>query len=135
VQEQLGNKRLTFHLCHGDFAPWNAQLVDGRLVLFDWEYADLEAPAAWDLFHFNVQKMRLLEGRGPIEIHKAVINGAVENHNIRTYLESVKIKVDILGPLFLLYLLEKLAFCISQENAGFHKVQFFATQVNLCLES
>jgi hypothetical protein len=135
VQERLGNKRLTFHLCHGDFAPWNAQLVNGRLVLFDWEYADVEAPAAWDLFHFNVQKMRLLEGRRPIEIHKAVINGAVENHNIRTYLESVKIKVDILGPLFLLYLLEKLAFCISQENAGFHKVQFFATQVNLCLES
>lgn len=135
VQERLGNNRLPFHLCHGDFAPWNAQLVNGRLILFDWEYADLEAPAAWDLFHFSVQKMRLLERRRPIEIHKAVINGVVENHSIRTHLESVNIKEDILRPLFLLYLLDRLAFCISQENAAFHKLQFFATQVNLCLES
>ena len=70
VEEWLGNTPLPFHYRHGDFTPWNAQLLNGYLFLFDWEYADLEAPSGWDLFHFSVQTLWLLEKRMPGEILK-----------------------------------------------------------------
>jgi hypothetical protein len=39
-------------LSHGDFTPWNTFFVDGRLYVFDWEYADHIYPAGYDLIHF-----------------------------------------------------------------------------------
>jgi hypothetical protein len=37
---------------HGDFTPWNTFLQDGRLYVFDWEYANLAWPVGFDLVHF-----------------------------------------------------------------------------------
>lgn len=37
---------------HGDFTPWNTFIVDKKLYVFDWEYADAQAPASNDLIHF-----------------------------------------------------------------------------------
>lgn len=39
-------------LSHGDFTPWNTFFVDGRLYVFDWEYADHIYPSGYDLIHF-----------------------------------------------------------------------------------
>ena len=39
-------------LVHGDFTPWNTFLQDGRLYVFDWEYANLAWPVGFDLVHF-----------------------------------------------------------------------------------
>lgn len=39
-------------LAHGDFTPWNTFLQDGRLYVFDWEYANLVWPVGFDLVHF-----------------------------------------------------------------------------------
>jgi thiamine kinase-like enzyme len=39
-------------LAHGDFTPWNTFLQDGRLYVFDWEYANLAWPVGFDLAHF-----------------------------------------------------------------------------------
>lgn len=39
-------------LCHGDFTPWNTFFVNGRLYVFDWEYARYNAPPGYDLIHF-----------------------------------------------------------------------------------
>jgi hypothetical protein len=36
VDECLGTGSLPFHFSHGDFAPWNARMLNGRLLLFDW---------------------------------------------------------------------------------------------------
>jgi hypothetical protein len=49
---------------HGDFAPWNTRVGDGRLYAFDWESAAWDAPIAWDLFHFHVQVASLLNKNG-----------------------------------------------------------------------
>lgn len=38
-------------LNHGDFTPWNTFLVNDRLYVFDWEYADIH-PIGSDLIHF-----------------------------------------------------------------------------------
>lgn len=37
---------------HGDFAPWNMRLAEGKIALFDWEYFLPEAPLGWDLLYF-----------------------------------------------------------------------------------
>ena len=39
-------------LAHGDFTPWNTFLQDGRLYVFDWEYAVFSWPVGFDLAHF-----------------------------------------------------------------------------------
>lgn len=39
-------------IAHGDFTPWNCFLQDGRLYVFDWEYAELAWPVGFDLAHF-----------------------------------------------------------------------------------
>jgi hypothetical protein len=39
-------------LSHGDFTPWNTFFASGRLYVFDWEYAELDCPAAIDVLHF-----------------------------------------------------------------------------------
>ena len=42
-------------IMHGDFAPWNTRVGNGRLFVFDWETAVWGAPILWDTFHFHVQ--------------------------------------------------------------------------------
>ncbi len=48
---------------HGDFAPWNTRRSAGRLVVFDWELAQWEAPSGWDRLHFLVQWDSLVQTR------------------------------------------------------------------------
>jgi peptidoglycan/xylan/chitin deacetylase (PgdA/CDA1 family) len=42
-------------ISHGDFAPWNTRVNQGKLLLFDWESSHPEAPTSWDIFHFGLQ--------------------------------------------------------------------------------
>jgi hypothetical protein len=50
-------ERLTVRcgISHGDFAPWNTRVQRGRLLSFDWESTNWEAPTSWDIFHFDLQ--------------------------------------------------------------------------------
>lgn len=48
-------------LCHGDFAPWNTRVLDGRLSVFDWESCEEGVPLGWDTFHFSVEVASLLK--------------------------------------------------------------------------
>ncbi len=67
ARENLSGESLRCGVSHGDFAPWNTRLGDGRLFLFDWESATWDAPNLWDSFHFEAQVRRLLKngnGRG-----------------------------------------------------------------------
>ncbi len=41
--------------CHGDFTPWNMFVENGRLFVFDWEYAHLTYPKGLDKCHFFTQ--------------------------------------------------------------------------------
>ncbi len=51
---------------HGDFAPWNMRVINGRIALFDWEYFMPEAPAGWDVFHYIARVAHLIHGK-PLE--------------------------------------------------------------------
>lgn len=52
VALHAGSTVLQWGAWHGDWTPWN-MLVDGpRVLLWDWERFEREAPAGMDLFHF-----------------------------------------------------------------------------------
>lgn len=60
AEHELRGKRILCGIMHGDFAPWNTRVENGRLYAFDWESAAWDAPILWDLFHFHVQVASLL---------------------------------------------------------------------------
>jgi peptidoglycan/xylan/chitin deacetylase (PgdA/CDA1 family) len=53
--QDVSQRTLRCGLSHGDFAPWNTRVADGKLLLFDWESAKWDAPTSWDVFHFGLQ--------------------------------------------------------------------------------
>lgn len=67
----LVDKRLsgyqTFSFYHGDFTPWNTYLnMEGKLELFDFEYARYTYPPMLDIFHFFTQ-VKLYESAQTVE--------------------------------------------------------------------
>jgi hypothetical protein len=60
AEQELGGATIPCGIMHGDFAPWNTRVENGRLYAFDWESAAWDAPILWDLFHFHVQVASLL---------------------------------------------------------------------------
>lgn len=60
----LQGKALHCAVMHGDFAPWNTRVRQNKLLMFDWESADWEAPVSWDIFHFQLQTAYFLQKKG-----------------------------------------------------------------------
>lgn len=83
-------------IMHGDFAPWNTRVGDGRLFVFDWESATCDAPIFWDGFHFRAQVASLLNK-----------NGGRGFPSSQTRIEKAT---------FLLYLLGSLCQCFEEED-------------------
>lgn len=50
--EQAPRLITSLGLSHGDFTPWNSFANEGRLYVFDWEYAGYDYPADYDFIHF-----------------------------------------------------------------------------------
>ena len=65
---------------HGDFAPWNMRVGDGRLALFDWEYFLPAAPAGWDLLYFIVRVENLIAKKPLERIWSKLEAGAYRDH-------------------------------------------------------
>jgi hypothetical protein len=61
LEKALGDKEITFALAHADFAPWNMVWKGKEVFIYDWESANLEAPAGIDLVHFLFQTGFLLK--------------------------------------------------------------------------
>ncbi|MBR3133117.1 MAG: hypothetical protein IKG42_03485 [Clostridia bacterium] len=54
IEERVENINI-FCVYHGDFTPWNIFEENGKIFLFDFEYASFEYPAYLDIFHFFTQ--------------------------------------------------------------------------------
>jgi len=65
-----------FSAAHGDFAPWNMRLADGRLSLFDWEYFLPQVPAGWDIVYFIFRVENLIKRLSLQQIWQAFGKGA-----------------------------------------------------------
>jgi hypothetical protein len=68
AKRELDGVMVPCGVAHGDFAPWNTRVGDGRLYVFDWESASWEAPASWDIFHFKTQVAALLNKKNNLHI-------------------------------------------------------------------
>ncbi|MGH9773802.1 MAG: hypothetical protein ACRD50_02520 [Candidatus Acidiferrales bacterium] len=97
AREALNGVMIPCGFTHGDFAPWNTCIRNGKLFVFDWESANWELPLAWDLFHFETQVECLLGKKGSAEAR----------HGLR---------VEKQKYLFVLYLLHSV--CDFVEEAG-----------------
>ena len=62
VARQLAGVRWTFGAWHGDLTPWNAEWVDGRLHIWDWERTGGPVPLGFDAIHAEFQVAHLRAG-------------------------------------------------------------------------
>jgi hypothetical protein len=74
ARQDLMKSTIFCGLSHGDFAPWNTRVGDGRLFVFDWESATDNTPLLWDRFHYHVQVASLLNKTSGVFIstHKSL---------------------------------------------------------------
>jgi thymidylate kinase len=123
VREQWKGQKVPLHFAHGDFVPWNAFRINARLYFYDWEYAQDEPSAGYDLFHFMVQTAWLVDSQRPQEIAAFVLKWADDAH-LSEYWERPMAKSKSLQALFELYLLDRLKFLLVAERNAPEKMQF-----------
>jgi hypothetical protein len=75
------NKPWPFTIAHGDFAPWNMRLIDGKIALYDWEYFLPLAPAGWDILYYIFREENLIKRQSLERIWRKFESG--------TYLEKI----------------------------------------------
>lgn len=68
VINKYGSKQVAYSAYHADFTPWNIFVEDGKLFVFDWEYAQLTYPPLLDRYHFFTQTAHFEKHWTPTEI-------------------------------------------------------------------
>jgi hypothetical protein len=63
IEAVHGAAELAFGTWHGDLAPGNTSLVDGRLHIWDWERSATGVPVGLDPIHFHYQLAAFANGR------------------------------------------------------------------------
>jgi len=125
--------RFPFHLCHGDLAPWNAKMIKNKLYLFDWEYSKKDAPVGWDLFHFIVQTLWLIEKRSALNICEAFKTGGEAEVWFHQYLQSIKVDKEFMYPSFLIYLLDRLSLYASEDLSCPKTISYLSKMLNILI--
>jgi thymidylate kinase len=88
---------------HGDCAPWNLLRSGPRWVLVDWEEASHDAPPLFDVLHYHVQSLILLERRSAEEILETLTNPNGRIHEtLDAYVSAAGLAVEdvtkFIGP-------------------------------------
>jgi hypothetical protein len=126
AERRLHGQTLPFHPYHGDFVPWNAQLVDGRLYLFDWEYAGEQGLPGYDLIHFLVSTWALVRRWKPARVVKEVLR-------LGSAWASTGVEPQAALPLLLLYLLERIIFYAPNDGPGVQQLERIEAMTSLCM--
>ncbi|RMF59466.1 MAG: hypothetical protein D6748_06325 [Calditrichaeota bacterium] len=126
----LNGQKVPFHFCHGDFAPWNVAIIDkdDTVFLFDWEYAQWEAPAGYDLYHWIVSTLWLLKKESPAKIISEV-KGVIEASFVQEYFKVAGVTESDLLVLFLLYLLDRFSLYAAREPQAFDNLKLYANLI------
>lgn len=98
VNSLFQGKDIKVSTYHADFTPWNMFVENGRLFVFDWEYAQMTCPPGLDRFHFFVQTEIFEKRHGIEEIWQSFLQTSLKKQS------------------FLEYLLLNMAIYISREN-------------------
>ena len=105
LEETICNKEITFSLSHGDFAPWNILWNGKKAFIFDWESANLKAPAGIDLIHFLFQTGFLLKKYRSHTLLSYIINNGNKYYEDLYSLWDVKlIGIKNILLLYLIYM-------------------------------
>ncbi|MEZ5342929.1 MAG: hypothetical protein R2706_16245 [Acidimicrobiales bacterium] len=62
-------------LWHGDLTPWNTASTTGKLLIWDWEFADSDRPVGFDLLHMAFESIR----RAPDGGEQAAVDHVLAN--------------------------------------------------------
>lgn len=54
IAAEAGDRMLAFGRGHGDWTPWNMRMLDGRLVVWDWERSRDGVPVGIDALHYGL---------------------------------------------------------------------------------
>ena len=94
VERVLGQDDREWSAYHADFTPWNMMVEQGRLFVFDWEYALRFCPPMLDRCHFLIQT-RFFEQHQKIgDIVKEIVRND-DNSNFFDYLCYLIITIAI----------------------------------------
>ncbi len=77
LRTTFGSNKLYTSTAHGDFTPWNTFYKENSLAIYDWELARQQIPAAYDVFHFVIQK-GILTDHHPWKVIKAELKSAFD---------------------------------------------------------
>jgi hypothetical protein len=61
VMEELATFEVPITIVHGDFAPWNLRIENGKVLAFDWEYGEMRGLPLIDEIHYLLQCGWLLQ--------------------------------------------------------------------------
>jgi hypothetical protein len=76
IERTGGAVELDFGASHGDWAPWNMTMANGRLLAWDWEKFESGVPVGLDAVHFTVQGEVVLGGVAPAAAFGAALHNA-----------------------------------------------------------
>jgi thiamine kinase-like enzyme len=129
VLRSAGSKPVPFHFAHGDFTPWNMIVRDSQIGLFDFEYSLRSAPAGFDLIHYQLRKLSLVDRKSPNEIYKEYKNRTGWYNLLNHYLLKFNIDNDNLHDLTLVsiasYLIYSLIVFSKEQNICDSNIRLF----------
>ena len=105
-QEIATHSYYSTSIAHGDFAPWNMNISDQRLNLYDWEMAVFGAPLFYDLFHF-VYQSEILVKRNNIETLARQINHLKQHKVLGELVNRYNVDLELNHKLYLLHAVSK----------------------------
>jgi len=107
IEERYGGTDVAFGAWHGDWAPWNMEWHNDRLMLWDWERSSPCAPIGFDPLHFAFQTAYQLQGRGEAGSAEACRDSA---HRV---IPEMGVDQAPAAAISLLYLFELVLRCIE----------------------
>lgn len=101
----LNRERIMLCLAHRDFTPWNTYVSDGKLFVFDWEFARPNWAPLTDAFHFILQKGILVDKAQPDTLwNRLMSESSKEGRFVRQCASTINASGDTLLVLLAFYL-------------------------------
>ncbi len=95
------NQYIVTTLSHADFTPWNLKFNKTHIYVYDWEHANTQTPAFFDLFHFHFQTGLLIKKQSYQQILKA-IEASCQEIELKYIIEQYDIDIQFYIKLYLL---------------------------------
>lgn len=72
IAKIVKDDKIELSFSQGDFTPWNMYERNGKIALYDWEFASFERSRGFDYFHFIIQQGVLVDHKSWSTIYKDI---------------------------------------------------------------